>query len=331
MADMTAVEWVASAAGIGGTALATCAFLTSLCTVVTMIQERKITLMLASIFGATFCSSIGATCVAVMWWLYSWSSSQAELCNAVAGGILSFSYTMAVGSVLQFLYCRALLVDEKAASTKLMKMIQFGILGVVPFAVFAGVTSTGQVNETYRIATFSFLLIYKFATSLREHQARMASQSDRRSADANARNDRLEQVARRNLFFSSIALGFTTSTMVCLLINDIVFPPYDPLHMAIENLIGVVDVSINCIVICTCSNVWIPSSLKAKIITMLKQVPTTKTVPGNGASTTGGSTINRITHLLIVKPLGVDVTSRRRSKVCGSIDTTTRNVPTIDV
>ncbi|CEO94628.1 7TM GPCR serpentine receptor class x (Srx) domain-containing protein [Plasmodiophora brassicae] len=211
-----------------------------------MIQERKITLMLASIFGATFCSSI-------------------ELCNAVAGGILSFSYTMAVGSVLQFLYCRALLVDEKAASTKLMKMIQFGILGVVPFAVFAGVTSTGQVNETYRMcvprnpvyvaalivlasATFSFLLIYKFATSLREHQARMASQSDRRSADANARNDRLEQVARRNLFFSSIALGFTTSTMVCLLINDIVFPPYDPLHMAIENLIGVVDVSINCIV-----------------------------------------------------------------------------------
>ncbi|SPQ93128.1 unnamed protein product (mitochondrion) [Plasmodiophora brassicae] len=307
MASMTAVEWMASAVGIGGTVVATCAFLAALCTVVTMIQERKVTLMLASIFGATFCSGICGVCVAVMWHLYSWSPSQADMCNVLAGGILSFFYTMAVGSVLQFLYCRALLVDEKAASTKFMKLVQLAILGVFPFAIFNGVTSNGQVNDTYRIcvpsnpvyvaalivlasATFSVLLIYKFTTSLREHPARMASPQS--GAGVHARNDRLEQIARRNLFFSSIALGFTTSTMVCLLINSIVFPPFDPLHMAIENLIGIVDVSINCIVICTCSNVWIPSALKAKITTMQKQTPTTKTVPGN-ASTTGGSTMHR--------------------------------------
>lgn len=163
-------------------------------------------------------------------------------------------------------------MDETAGSTPLMKLIQIGIIGVIPFAIVMSALSSGGVDETYGMcvlyepvymavlmvvatATFSVLLIYKFTMSLREHQARMTSPSEK-GAGTHARNDKLAQIARRNLFFSSIALGGTTSTMVCLLVNDILFPPYDPLHMAIENLVGSIDVAINITVICTCSTAY---------------------------------------------------------------------------
>lgn len=153
-----------------------------------------------------------------------------------------------------------------------MRVIQSGIISVVPFAVFTAAVSRGHVDEHYGVCvpyypvyvvimfvlaafTFSVLLIYKFTTSLREHQARMAK-SDESSGAGQARNERLETIAHRNLTFSTIALMATTSTMMYLLINDIVFGSFDTLHMAIENLMGVIDVTINLAVVCTCSTAY---------------------------------------------------------------------------
>ncbi|XXQ30287.1 G-protein coupled receptors family 1 profile domain-containing protein [Plasmodiophora brassicae] len=274
MAD--AVQGLALAIGIGGSLLAISSFLVAVCATATIIQGGKITLMTGSILSTSSSACIAAICVAVQW-LYPWASSQAHLCDVVAGGLLSFFYCATIGSVLQFLYCRALLVDEHARSTLLMRVIQSGIISVVPFAVFTAAVSRGHVDEHYGVCvpyypvyvvimfvlaafTFSVLLIYKFTTSLREHQARMAK-SDESSGAGQARNERLETIAHRNLTFSTIALMATTSTMMYLLINDIVFGSFDTLHMAIENLMGVIDVTINLAVVCTCSTAWIPRAL----------------------------------------------------------------------
>lgn len=163
------------------------------------------------------------------------------------------------------------MVDDQARSTPLMKMIQLGIVSVVPFAIFTAAVSQGRVVDDLGVCVgyypvyvavlivmavvgFSALLIYKFTTSLREHQARMALPNEKLSAGDQTRNKRMETLARRNLFFSSIALGSTLSTMTYLLIDDLAYPTFAPLHMAIVNLIGIVDVAINCLVICTCSN-----------------------------------------------------------------------------
>lgn len=152
-------------------------------------------------------------------------------------------------------------------------MIQVGIISVVPFGAFSAAVSTGQVDNTFCVSNFplylaamfvmaafafSALLIYKFTSSLREHQARIASStSGKSSAGHQARSDSLEQIARRNLFYSVIALGATTSTMIYLLLNDIMFAAFDPFHQAIENFLGLIDVAINITVVCTCSNVYV--------------------------------------------------------------------------
>lgn len=293
------------AAGIAASSVSFGTALVAICTAMTMIQEKKFTVMLGSICCASSCATLAGICVAVQW-LYPWSPSQALVCNIVAGKISSILCNTSsisaeqltrvnltgchvldcstVGSVLQFLYSRAMLVDEQARSTTLMKVIQVGIVGVLPFAAFTAAVSRGHVDETFGVcvshypvyvavlfvlatATFSVLLIYKFTASLREHQARLAT-TDRKSGGGQARNDNLEQVARRNLFYSSIALGGTTSTMVYLLINDIVVDAFDPFNMAVENLIAIVDVTINITVICTCStayNIYVRENLRGLV------------------------------------------------------------------
>ncbi|SPR01994.1 unnamed protein product (mitochondrion) [Plasmodiophora brassicae] len=184
------------AAGIAASSVSFGTALVAICTAMTMIQEKKFTVMLGSICCASSCATLAGICVAVQW-LYPWSPSQALVCNIVAGKISSILYCSTVGSVLQFLYSRAMLVDEQARSTTLMKVIQVGIVGVLPFAAFTAAVSRGHVDETFGVcvshypvyvavlfvlatATFSVLLIYKFTASLREHQARLAT-TDRKS------------------------------------------------------------------------------------------------------------------------------------------------------
>lgn len=87
MAD--AVQGLALAIGIGGSLLAISSFLVAVCATATIIQGGKITLMTGSILSTSSSACIAAICVAVQW-LYPWASSQAHLCDVVAGGLLSF-------------------------------------------------------------------------------------------------------------------------------------------------------------------------------------------------------------------------------------------------
>ncbi|SPQ98970.1 unnamed protein product (mitochondrion) [Plasmodiophora brassicae] len=285
------------------------AALVAVCTGITVARTERATTILWTILGTSSITAVTKALVATQW-LFRFTAADTILCAVVAQSV-PFFYCVSVAFVLQFLHARALLVDEQSASSWLMRLIQLGILSCVPFgAVFGAVTETeiyiseeGGPCLTYYpfyivallflAASFlTTLLIRKFTTAVHAHIQTMHAASHSAQLQSKYRS-----MAVKNMVASSIALSCTMTTLLYIVIEDLIAPRFEPVSTAIKNTICAFELSINLIVVCSCSLSWVPYELKqgftklaSKIAMTSKPSDAINVVPASSAKQTPADT-----------------------------------------
>ncbi|SPR00772.1 unnamed protein product (mitochondrion) [Plasmodiophora brassicae] len=246
----------------------------SACSLFTIARTRSAPTIVWCILGTSICTSMVHLSLTVHY-TYPWTLNDGVLCSIVSRSVTWF-YCMSVAFVVQFLHARAQVVDEDASSTLLMKVIQAGILGVIPLALVGVIGTQSYIDTdhglclpyypiyvpallTIAVVAMSSLLTFKFVSAIRHHNEII----DMEQPAVGIATIDYRKIARQNLLSSSIAMSCTTATMAFVLINDIIFTRTPAFIMTIEDTVGVIDLTINYLIVkfvFQFSNIRLPGS-----------------------------------------------------------------------
>lgn len=197
---------------------------------------------------------------------------------------------------MQFLHARASIVDENASSSWLMRLIQVAISGIVPYTILGAIVVTSSIDAelglciryypvylpillTVSALALSSLLMYKFVSAINDHVRII--EIDRATSPQRAMSPSIDYhaIARRNLVASTVAMSCTISTMALIVVADLAFASAAaPDVGAIEDMVGTVDLVVNCLALCTCTTIWMPDELRALLSRVVGAIRTTTPV-----------------------------------------------------
>ncbi|CEO98259.1 unnamed protein product (mitochondrion) [Plasmodiophora brassicae] len=272
-------EFVAQIASAVSAPLVSVQFALLVCVSVTVWRTglRKATGVLRCQFGASLFATISSTSI-LLQYSVPWTPDMNPLWCELNSRATPFFYAWEFTFVLQFLLERLKCVQPDAAQSLVVKVLQLGIIGIIPVAfgimpvirgtmVFPGAvciasapTSVFALFDTASIVV-SGILISRF------HWAVVEVSRRRRELQPVTNNtgyspESLYRMATRNAVSSIVAMSCTVTTFTIYLVVNVAVVDRLTSWAIVAELCGLIDMLVNVLVLFMCSIKWMPAEFR---------------------------------------------------------------------
>ncbi|SPQ95167.1 unnamed protein product (mitochondrion) [Plasmodiophora brassicae] len=272
-------EFVVQVASAVSAALVSVQFALLACVSVTVWRTglRKANGVLRCQFAASLFATISSTSI-LLEYSVPWTPDMNPLWCELNGKATSFFYAWEFTFVLQFLLERLKCVQPDASESLFVKVMQLGIIGIIPVAfgimpvihgtmvfpgavcILSGPTSVFALFDTASIVV-SGILVSRF------HWAVVEVSRRRRELQPMTNNtgyspETLYRMAIKNAVSSIVALGCTVTTFTIYLVVNVAVVDWLTSWAILGELCGLIDMLVNVLVLFLCSTKWMPAEFR---------------------------------------------------------------------